>query len=54
MPRYFFNIAQGELPRKADEGMDLPNDEASLEEVTTTCGEMIKELTAKPVPNGEW
>jgi hypothetical protein len=29
MPRYFFNITQGELPRPADEGMQLPNDEAA-------------------------
>jgi hypothetical protein len=29
MPRYFLNITQGELPRKADEGLDLPNDEAA-------------------------
>ena len=54
MPRYFFNITQGELPRQADEGMDLPNDEAAWEEATTTCGEMIKELDGKLKAGPEW
>jgi hypothetical protein len=54
MPRYFFNITQGKLPRKADEGMDLPNDEAAWEEATTACGEMIKELDGELKAGPEW
>jgi hypothetical protein len=54
MPRYFFNITQGKLPRPADEGMQLPNHEAAWEEATTTCGEMIKELDGKLKAGPEW
>ena len=54
MPRYFFNVTQGDLPREADEGMDLPNDEAAWEEATTACGEMIKELDGKLKAGPEW
>ena len=54
MPRYFFNITQGELPRAADEGMELPDDEAAWEEATTSCGEMIKELDGKLKAGPEW
>jgi hypothetical protein len=54
MPRYFFNITQGELPRPLDEGMLLPDDEAAWEEATTTCGEMIKELDGKLKAGPEW
>ena len=54
MPRYFFNITQGELARTADEGMDLPGDEAAWEEATTACGEMIKELDGKLKASPEW
>jgi hypothetical protein len=51
MPRYFFNVTQGEQPRKADEGMDL---EAAWEEATTACGEMIKELDGNLKAGPEW
>ena len=54
MPRYFFNITQGELARTADEGRDLPGDEAAWEEATTACGEMIKELDGKLKASPEW
>jgi hypothetical protein len=54
MPLYFFNIAQGELPRPPDEGMELPDDEAAWVEATTTCGEMIKELDGKLKAGPEW
>jgi hypothetical protein len=54
VPRYFFNVTQGDLPREADEGMDLPNDEAAWEEATTACGEMIKELDGKLKAGPEW
>jgi hypothetical protein len=36
MPRYFFNITQGKVPRPPDEGMELPDDAAAWEEATTT------------------
>jgi hypothetical protein len=54
MPRYFFNITQGKLPRPSDEGMELPNDEAAWEEATTACGEMIKELDGKLKAGPDW
>jgi hypothetical protein len=54
MPRYFFNITQGERARKPDEGMDLADNEAAWEEATTTCGEMIKELDGKLKAGPEW
>jgi uncharacterized protein DUF6894 len=54
MPLYFFNITQGNLPRPADEGMELQNDEAAWEEATTTCGEMIKELDGKLKAGPDW
>jgi hypothetical protein len=54
MARYFFNISQGELPRQADEGMELADDEAAWEEATAACGEMIKELDGKLKAGPEW
>jgi hypothetical protein len=54
MPRYFFNITLGKLPRPTDEGMELPSDEAAWEEATTTCGEMIKELDGKLKAGPDW
>ena len=54
MPRYFFNITQGKVPRPPDEGMELPDDAAAWEEATTTCGEMIKELDGKLKAGPEW
>ena len=43
----FFNIAQGDLPHKAEERIELPDDEAAWEEATSPCGETIKELDGK-------
>jgi hypothetical protein len=54
MPRYFFNVIQGKLPSKADEGMDLPDDDAAWEEATTACGEIIKDLDGKLKARPEW
>lgn len=54
MPRYFFKIVYGERIRKANEGLDLPDDDAAWREAIASCSELIADLNGELRAGGEW
>ncbi len=54
MPRFFFHIAQGTRVRPANEGLDLPDDDAAWQEAISACSELIADLDQGPKAGTEW
>jgi hypothetical protein len=54
MPRYFFSITHGNQHRDHEEGLELADDHAAWVEATSACGEMLKDIDGKLLPNKEW
>jgi hypothetical protein len=54
MPRFFFHIAHGSRARPADEGIDLPDEEAAWREAITACSELISDLDLNLKTGTEW
>jgi hypothetical protein len=54
MPRFFFHIAHGSRIRPADEGIDLPDDDAAWREAIIACGQLISDLDPDLNAGTEW
>ena len=54
MPRFFFQIADGRHVRPANEGIDLPDEDAAWREAITACGELIRGLDRDWKGGIEW
>ena len=54
MPRFFFNIVYGERVRAANEGLDLPDEDAAWREAIVSCSELIADLNGDLRSGDEW
>ena len=54
MPRYFFTVLDGHKSELKNEGLDLPDNEASWAEATTACGELLRNLNGSLKPGDHW
>jgi Domain of unknown function (DUF6894) len=54
MPRFFFHIVQGTRVRPANEGIDLPDDDAVWQEAIKACSELIADLDQDLKAVTEW
>ena len=54
MPRYFFEIRQGDKITAKNEGLAFSNPEAAWIEATASFGEMIRDLDGALKPGAKW